>query len=212
MIKTVIFDFDGTIADTFYSSIEILNSLSDTYGFKKFGNEEIKKLRSKSMRDIVKELHISLFKMPSVIKDFTSRAKKTITSQNPVNNIPQLLHELHSKGYDLNIITSNTVENVSIFLNKHNLTFFSHIYSDESLFGKDIVISRFLRKYQINNDDAIYVGDEIRDIEAAHKVKIKIIAVTWGFNSEEALHRYSPDYVVNQPKQISDILKTINFR
>lgn len=210
MTKTVIFDFDGTIADTFESSIEIINSLSDKYGYKKFENEEIEKLRSRSMQDNLKELHISLFKLPLVLKDFTSRAKETITSQNPVNKMPSLLKDLHHNGYNLNIITSNSVENVSIFLDKHNLNYFNHIYSDQSLFGKHIVIANFLKKYQIKHEDAIYIGDEIRDIAAARKVKIKIITVTWGFNSEAALKLHSPDYLVNQPKQISDILSKIS--
>ena len=210
MIKTIIFDFDGTIADTFQSAIEIINSLANKYGFKKFENEEIKRLRSKSMRDILKELHISLFKLPAAINDFTTLAQKTMLSQHPIEKMPQLFNKINSKGYDLYIITSNSVENVSIFLNKHNLTFVKHIYSDKSLFGKHIVISRFLKKFQIKKENAIYVGDEIRDIEAAHKSEIKIISVTWGFNSEEILNHHSPDYLVTQPKQISDVLEKIN--
>jgi phosphoglycolate phosphatase len=210
MTKTIIFDFDGTVADTFESSIETLNTLADKYGFKKFEKEEIKKLRSKSMQEIVKDLHIPLLKLPAAIHDFTSSAQKTICSQQPINEIPQLLHELNAKSYDLNIITSNSVENVSLFLMKHRLNVFNHIYSDRSLFGKHILISKFLKKYQINSEDALYVGDEIRDIEAAHKANIKIISVTWGFNSEEALQRSFPDYIINQPKDMLGILERIN--
>lgn len=210
MTKTIIFDFDGTIADTFKSSIEILNSFSDKYGYQKFGNEETEKLRSQSMQDSLKELHIPLIKLPFIVKDFTELAKKTIISQNPIIKIPLLLNELYNSGYNLNIITSNSVENVSLFLNKHKMNYFNHIYSDKSLFGKHIVISKFLKKYQVKHEDSIYVGDEIRDIEAARKAQIKIIAVSWGFNSEDALIRYSPDYLVSQPQQISDILKIIN--
>jgi phosphoglycolate phosphatase len=92
--KTIIFDFDGTIADTFSSSIEIINSLANKFGFKKFENEEIEKLRSKNMQDIVKEFHIPFFKLPSMINSFTSLAQKTIPSQRPVNNISLLLKEL----------------------------------------------------------------------------------------------------------------------
>ena len=102
------------------------------------------------------------------------------------------------------------MENVSLFLNKHKLTCFKHIDSDQSLFGKDKVIANFLKKYQIKNEEAIYVGDEVRDIEAAHKAKIKIMAVTWGFNYEEVLKQNSPDYLVNQPKQIAEVLEKIN--
>jgi len=207
MVRTIIFDFDGTIADTLQSSITAINSLANKYGFRKVTKEEV---RSEGTQEIIKDRHISLFKLPKLLKDYTTLVQKQITSQHPIDQMPQLLAELNQSGLDLSIITSNSVENVSIFLNKHNLTFFKHIYSDTSVFGKNIVISRFLTKYKLKNEETIYVGDELRDIAAAHKAKIKIISVTWGFNSKEALKSDSPDYLVNKPNQIAEILGGIN--
>jgi HAD superfamily hydrolase (TIGR01549 family) len=206
MIKTILFDFDGTIADTIQSSIEILNFLSLKYGF---GNIDEEELRTRNLQDIIKERHISLLSLPRIVKEYMSLSQKKILLQNPIKNITQLLHELNNSGYELNIITSNSVESVTIFLKKHDLFFFHHIYSDKSIFGKHVIISRFLKKFQIKKKEVFYVGDEIRDIDAAHKAGIKVISVPWGLNSKEALKQYKPDYVVNQPEEIVSVLKII---
>ena len=61
-------------------------------------------------------------------------------------------------------------------------------------------------KQQINPHEVIYVGDEERDIIASKKARIKNIAVTWGFNSKEKLSREKPDYIVDSPMQIIEIV------
>ena len=52
----------------------------------------------------------------------------------------------------------------------------------------------------------IYIGDETRDIEAAHDAKIKIIAVTWGLNSRQILTKYKPEWLVNAPDDVITVL------
>jgi phosphoglycolate phosphatase len=64
----VIFDFDGTIANTLDSIIDIMNNLSDEFGFRKIRDEDVEYLRGKRPRDILKHLGISLFKLPFVIR------------------------------------------------------------------------------------------------------------------------------------------------
>lgn len=202
MIKTIIFDFDGTIADTFESTMTIINSLAPSYGYHPFSTHEIDSLREKSMREIVSELHLPITKLPFLLHDFTSRAQQTISSQRPIPEIPKLLETLHTRELTLDIITSNSVSNVSMFLKRHSLDVFTHIYSSNGLFGKHRVISNYLRTYRISKDEVIYVGDEIRDIEAAHKAGIPIISVTWGFNTKNALLKAQPDYIADNEKQL----------
>ncbi len=71
-----------------------------------------------------------------------------------------------------------------------------------------MVLKRMCNKHKIKNNEVIYVGDEDRDIIASKKVKIKTIAVTWGFNSKNKLIKENPDYLVDSPIQITkQILK-----
>jgi phosphoglycolate phosphatase-like HAD superfamily hydrolase len=63
-----------------------------------------------------------------------------------------------------------------------------------------------LRANYIAADEVIYVGDEIRDIEAAKRSKIPVISVTWGFNGTAILQQYQPDYLVHKPQEIIQLL------
>lgn len=209
MIKTVIFDFDGTLADTFKSTLETINSLAKKYGYKTIDPDEVEIYRTLGLKEIIKRRHLPLYRVIGILKDY-NQAQLLIPSPLPFPSIPKLLNQLVKSHYDLNIITSNSVANVSLFLKTHHLTCFNHIYSDRSLFGKAKVISRFLKKFELNPDNVIYVGDELRDIEAAAKAGIRIISVTWGFNSAESFEAHSPDYLVDKPDQIAKVLEQIN--
>jgi len=51
-----------------------------------------------------------------------------------------------------------------------------------------------------------YVCDEVRDIEAARKSGISSIAVTWGYNTKDALIKENPDFLANTPDELRDII------
>ena len=71
-----------------------------------------------------------------------------------------------------------------------------------SLFVKSRTIKRFLRKSGIPNENFVYVGDEVRDIEACRDAGVKIIAVTWGWDPHDAIKNNSPDFIANEPQDI----------
>ena len=66
---------------------------------------------------------------------------------------------------------------------------------------------KILSELAISADECIWIGDSSVDIESAKNLGCKSIAVTWGFRSVESLLVCRPDYIVNSPKEIFDILK-----
>ena len=122
MIRTIIFDFDGTIADTLDSVVRIVNSNADHFGYKPVTKEYIPYLQGKKPKEILSHLGISLFKLPLWIKKIHAEINKEILDMKPTRNISPLLSELHKdKGNNLGILTSNTKENVKQFLSKNEL-------------------------------------------------------------------------------------------
>jgi phosphoglycolate phosphatase-like HAD superfamily hydrolase len=133
-----------------------------------------------------------------------------IQKLNPILGIKEALTHLKDEGNSLGILTSNSEENVSVFLSKHGMEdLFSFIYSGTSLFGKHKVIRKFMKQNYLTPEDVIYVGDETRDIEASKKIHVKVIAVTWGFNSKEALVKHKPDFLIHQPNELSEVMRII---
>ncbi len=201
--KLVLFDFDGTIADTYQPLVNITNQLSSEFGYKALNSEELLLLKNLSSREIVKHTEISLFKIPFLVRRVRAELSKEIADLKPIPNIAQILFELKNRGYSLGIVTSNVQENVEVFLDKNNLnSLFTHICSSTSIFGKHRLIDQVIRQNRFNRADVIYVGDETRDIKAARKSRIGTIAVTWGFNSAEILREYKPDFLVAKPEEL----------
>lgn len=204
--KVIIFDFDGTIADTLQSIVSIINRLSDKFGYEKVTEESIDILRNKQTEEILKDLKISMTKIPFIIRKVKVELNKEIESLKPTVAIKESLLELKKNRYKLGILTSNSKDNVSKFLKRNNLDLFDFIYSGSSIFGKSKVMNNLLKNQNLKPEEVIYVGDEIRDIEAAKRAKIRIIAVSWGFNSKQILEKQIPDFLINEPKELIKLL------
>lgn len=205
--KVIIFDFDGTLADTFSTVVEIVNGMSDQFGFPKLSFEDISLLRHMRAQDAMKIFKISIFKIPALIFAVKAALGKKIATVPVFDGVPETLRELKKEGFSLGIVSSNTVETISAFLKNNNLEIFDFIHCEKDLFGKGKVLSHVLRDNKINTVDAIYVGDETRDIEAARKAGIKIISVVWGFNAVEALEKLSPDFLIHHPHQLLETVQ-----
>jgi phosphoglycolate phosphatase len=66
------------------------------------------------------------------------------------------------------------------------------------------MIRHLRRRFRIK-DDLWYVGDETVDVASAKMAGAKVIAVTWGFASLDALKQLEPDKIVSTPKQLLNI-------
>ena len=121
---------------------------------------------------------------------------KNFESIKPFPQLESVLPKLSEK-YVLGIVTSNDPVNVKKFLLAHNLDYFAFVYSDGSLFGKGKIIKNLLHKYSYAPENVIYVGDEVRDIDAARTAGINVVSVTWGLNSKKVLLENNPDFLID---------------
>ncbi len=205
--RAILFDFDGTIADTYQAIANITNQLSTEFGYKALSQEELLLIKNISSREIVKLSEISIFKLPFLVRRVRAELSKEIAELSPIKDIKQVLLELKQLDYVLGIVTSNNQENVEIFLQKNDLDhLFSYIYSGTAIFGKHRVINQALKDHELNKSDVIYVGDETRDVRSARKSHVSVIAVSWGFNSAEILRKHQPDYLIAHPAELVEAI------
>ncbi len=205
-IKLIIFDFDGTIADSLLKGIEITNKIAKQLNIKTIKEEEIEHLRNLTPYELIKYMGIPLFKIPVLVARYHKETNEIIDTLKPYHGMPGVINTLAEK-YMLGILSSNSEENINKFLKNNNLDKnFLFVSSQPSLFGKGASLKKIMRQHKLGPDQVIYIGDEVRDIQSAKKARIKIISVTWGGNSRKLLERFSPDYIAETPGDILSIL------
>jgi phosphoglycolate phosphatase-like HAD superfamily hydrolase len=205
--KVMIFDFDGTIADTIDEVVRIYNLMADRYGYKKVNGNDVENLRGKRPRELLKWMGIPFYMIPFILRIGRREMRKKIPELKTTVNMRGLVTKLKKMGFKVGILTTNSKDNVTLFLKRNRLEFFDFIYAGGSIFGKHKMLKRLIREIKVRPEEAVYVGDEIRDIEAAKRCGVSVVSVTWGYNNEKALMRNRPDYIVRTPVQLLSIAK-----
>lgn len=205
-MKTLIFDFDGTLVDSMQLYVRGFNEVGADFGLPKIDRHNLQEMKQSSVQDLMKKYGIGPLKLAKLIFTVNKNIRQEIAAVNFFPKIKPLLVKL-SKKYQLGILTSNHIENVEDFLKKQDFEgIFDFVYASKNLFGKDKVLSSLLKKYRLNKEEVLYFGDEVRDIEACQKMQVKIVAVTWGFNEKSLLVSKKPDYLFSSPDEIAALL------
>lgn len=204
--KIILFDFDGTLADTFLLGSRLINEYADKFGYARI---DFAKNKNKSAKELIKMAKVKFWEIPRLLRFFRSQTLKFANEISAFEGIENLIKDLFNCGYRMGIVSTNTKEIIDIFLKKYNLqSYFSYFRTEVSLFGKKRALK--LSKRNLKSNNIIYVGDEVRDIEGANKAKIPIISCTWGFNNKEILFKHN-DLVVSNCNELKEKIMEFNY-
>lgn len=197
------FDFDGTLADTMKMVRFLGDEIFRTLGRKPLSETDIEKMRKMTVPQSFRYLKVPLYRLPQLMLQARNLMKEQIDDLQPIEGIEPVLASLRKEGYQLAIVTSNSAENVTAFLKKQNLLgHFDFIEAGAGAFNKAHKLKQTMKRHELDATDCIYVGDEIRDIQAAHQVKMPVIGVSWGVNHADSLAEYKPNAIVYTPKEL----------
>lgn len=198
----LVWDFDGTLADTLGAALEVYNQMADQYGFGRIDDPEA--VRSFTARKFISHHKIPILRLPSLIREYLRIQNARMGDIQLNAGILDSLHAMQDQGVRHGIISSNSQENISVCLQANQVEdLFDFVIGYPRLFGKSRAIKRLLKAEKVSPDTVLYVGDEIRDIDAAKKAKIDVAAVTWGFNTAETLAKCAPTFLVDDPQTLT---------
>lgn len=207
-MKTILLDFDWTIANSFENIISCINKLSKKYKYEQINEKSL--IRDENIKNLFGKINIRWYNLPFYMKDLKNCLKDEIDNVELFNEFVSYLSQL-KKDYKLVIVSSNKTETIKEILEKQNIWIFDEICPDSSLFGKHKTIKKYIKHNNLKYSDVIYVGDEIRDIQACKKAWIPIIAVSWGFNNRNSLFQNNPDYLVDNIDEFKGVLE-VHFK
>lgn len=206
--NTVIFDFDGTIADTLYPLVDIMNSLSEVYKFEKITPQNQEELRGLSGREVLKKSKIPFWKVFFLVRRARKMLFDKIETVNTFAGITSIINFLRAEELKVYVVSTNSKENIQTFFNQHKVAI-DYIYITRFIFSKSRAINRMFTKEKVDPAKAIYIGDEVSDYEACKKSGVDFVAVTWGFNSPTAFAKVNPKYIASTPKELFEILEKL---
>lgn len=203
--KTLIFDFDGTLADSLAVLLRAYAALTDELSLKELTDTDVQTLRNLPPREILKFVGVPLYKLPTFLLKGRNKYKEFMADLEPISGVTFLLMELQKK-YPMHILTSNDQDIVMKFLDQHEISCFESVTSERNLFGKDKSLLKVMKMLHLTPSEVLYIGDEVRDIDACQAIGLDICSVAWGLNTLEILKKHHPTYLVSEPKELLNLL------
>jgi phosphoglycolate phosphatase len=200
-----VWDFDGTLADTLGGLLETFNALAPRYGF--LPVEDAHAARGMTARSLLTKHRVSLVKLPFLLRELFAAQRDRMATTPLCPGIADVLRSLHGAACRLAVLSSNAEENIRTCLRANGVdTFFETVEGYSRLFGKGRPLRRLVRRLGLPVHEAVYVGDEVRDVEAAHSAGVRVLAVTWGANDGPTLTAAGADHVVERPEELLSLL------
>lgn len=202
----VIFDFDGTVADSFTESLLAYNRIAPRLRLRTVAESEVPALRRLGAGQLMQALGVPMWKLPRLMIAVRADLMEHFHSVNPIAGIDESLRTLDAAQHHLAIVTSNSLANVRGFLDRHDLDLFASVAAGASIFGKARRLRRLLRAASVRDLPAVYIGDTPPDIRAAREAGIIAVGVTWGFADRAPLAAESPDAIVDDAAELPSTL------
>ncbi|MCZ2340323.1 MAG: HAD-IA family hydrolase [Bacteroidales bacterium] len=199
--RLVVFDFDGTLADTLSQAVATYNRIAPELGLRPI--TDVEAARAMPTRQLMRELGIRFWRLPRLIRTFRAVAAEHAPDVQLHAGIVELLHALRERGARLGILSSNSESNIRAALRANGVEdAFAFVVGYPKLFGKAKALRRILRQEKLLRHELLFIGDELRDIEAGQKVKVATAAVTWGFHAVDLMERANATYVLRHPAEL----------
>ena len=204
--RLVIFDSDGTLADTLPWMRSVFNELAQEHGFRRVEPHEDERFRHLHGNALLRELGLPLWKLPRVVTAMRRRMAEHTGQFSPFPGISEALARLAAGGAQLAVVSSNSRENVERVLGAENARLITHWACGVSMLGKAAKLRQVVRQSGVPKEGAIYIGDELRDAEAAAKAGLAFGAVTWGQHGAEVLGTQHPAEIFATVQEMADRL------
>lgn len=187
--RVALFDFDGTLADSFGWFAQTLLEIAPRYRLARLDAAQLQALRGLDAREIMRRLDLHWWKLPAVTAEMRRRMRRDIDRIALFPGIADALATLAADGWRIGIVSSNSETNIRRVLGASA----AHVALYEcgaSLFGKPAKLGKALARLDATPAVACYVGDEIRDAEAAAAAGMRFLGVAWGYTVPTALQAH----------------------
>jgi phosphoglycolate phosphatase len=198
----VLFDFDGTLADSLAVALDVYNTVAPRFAAPRISADDAE-LRRMNPRDALRASAIPMWKVPRLMSAIRSGMRDRMDMVPLFPGMDVAVRDLACAGFRCGIVSSNARDNIEPFLARNGMDEVEILGTGTSLFGKAAALRKVLRRERVEAARAFYVGDEVRDVAAAAEVGMRSVAVSWGYADRGALVSEGPDLLVDRPDELA---------
>lgn len=202
----VIFDFDGTLADSWPMMGQAMIEAADRFGYRRLTPEDMQDLRGQDNRAVMQALGVTMWQLPRIAVHMRQVAREQADRIGLFPGVPELLHGLAGAGVRTAIVSSNGEDVVRRVLGADLSRLVDDFACGAAIFGKATKFRTVVRRAGLGPAQAIGVGDEARDIDAARAAGIAAGAVTWGYATPDLLRSRAPSHVFRTMEDMTGTL------
>lgn len=219
MIKTIIFDLDGTLLNSLEDLANSTNHTLKTYGFPTHPTEKYKYFVGNGIGKLLERALPEEHRNEAFLKEFSKRFLEYYNQHKedctkPYTGILQLLQQLNDEGFNLAVASNKIHSATCVLVEKYfpDISFSLVLGHRQGYLPKpdSKIIDDILNETNSNTLEAIMIGDSSVDIQTAKNANIKSIGVLWGFRTKEELQEAGADFTVSKPNEIVQIIRSLN--
>lgn len=216
MIKTVIFDLDGTLLNTIDDLAASCNHLLQKYGFPTHTVDAYKYFVGNGMAKLVQRALPESAAKPefeaAFLKEFIAYYQQhqgDLTQ--PYKGIPEMLDTLQTRELQLAVASNKIDASTKILVQKYfpEISFSAVFGQRENIIPKPnpTIVQDILNSLHTLPENAVMIGDSAVDMQTAKNAEITAVGVLWGFRTEKELLENGADYLVSHPEEIPELLE-----
>jgi phosphoglycolate phosphatase len=224
MIKAVIFDLDGTLKefnlDIKACRTKIINLLTQLgfsrslFSLNESGFDMLKKVEKSPITEDRKNQFTKIKDMVfSVVEEFELEAAKTAKI---FEGIPETLKALRDMKLKIALCTISSEKTTDYVLKRFHLEqFFDAVVTRESVFEvkpHPTHLEAALDALGVSSQEAVLVGDSVKDIQCAVQLNVLAVGVTTGLSSLEELTCSGAHYIASSVTEIPILVEQVNRR
>lgn len=213
-IKAIIFDFDGTLADTLPVCFSAFQAVFRKFDNRELTPEDIKAMFGPSETGIIRKNLINTDHENAIelyYEKYNSEHQYLVQKNEEINN---LLKRLKNDGYKLGIVTGKARRSLDLSLKRLEMTHFF----DVIITGDDVEspkphpegINKALEQLNVSNNEAIFIGDSDADILAGKQANIHTIGVQWLPNYQTIEFSVQPDELYSNISDFNQLLSDLH--
>jgi phosphoglycolate phosphatase/pyrophosphatase PpaX len=205
-LKGVMFDFDGTLADTLPVCVEAFRRAAEPLTGRTYTDAEIVATFGPSEEGNVKVLAPDA--PEQCLRDYLVHYEQ-LHGPEPFEGIHDLLKDLKGAGLKIALVTAKGPRTAEISLRLLNMAHYFDLIETgwEHGIRKKESIEHVLEQWQVSKDEVVYVGDAPSDVRISREVGVPVVGVVFGGLSQpEQLAAMQPDALFHRVEDLREWL------